>query len=626
MHKKILFIFLSLFVFFDCLAATRNQDVINRASTTNVINRTKSNLASRSANQQTIKRQQKNSPTRKPSVRTRSALNSSVTQNKANQRIISRATTGTNYSVNNSDTDTCKEIYFTCMDQFCATVNPDYRRCICSSKINTIQQQQNSISRTNSELQDFQNYNIDAISKTKNEVLAMSTATEGEQAIKKDTSESGAILQNITDVLQNQKNNNSNHQTTLNISWSKENFINSADISSLTGEYLYNAVHEQCATLVSQTCQNNTTLQMIYSMYGMFIDNDCATLEKNVNSQKAVANTNIRTITKEMQNTRLDTYNSHNLLSTSDCMAKVRDNLTADTACGKDFVHCLDITGIYLNITNGEPIYSPQFYQLKNQISLSGNILDINKNYVDVLNSKRSFAEQSLDSCREDSEYVWNQFITTAIKEIYQQQQQKVQQVKQECLQVVNDCHAEKSEQVASFGEKTSLALQVKTSDDLCEEKLTACSNLYGESDTGLDVLVATMNTISEKTVEQSCKDLLQTFLTKLCTPNTNIHKYPFDCIYYPIGKYSDNNESTDNSIYAKLVKFAEENCSYNSTNSQKVSQSVLADINQIIVKLKQDMTTTLAEECVNMNGIWEDFKDDTGAVHSNTTFSSKIN
>ena len=80
----------------------------------------------------------------------KTVVNRSATQRKATTRTnqptrISRAATtvvtktfGTNYN-------SCRDVYFTCMDQFCATLNENYRRCICSSKLDSVKAQEKKI-------------------------------------------------------------------------------------------------------------------------------------------------------------------------------------------------------------------------------------------------------------------------------------------------------------------------------------------------------------------------------------------------------------------------------------------------------------------------------------------------
>ena len=169
---------------------------------------------------------------------------------------------------------------------------------------------------------------------------------------------------------------------------------------------------------------------------------------------------------------RLENYNAHNSSSINDCIAMVRKDITADTACGENYVHCLDVTGQYLNQTTGEPIYSENFYQLEAQTSLSGDILtnSTNRLLVAELNRKRSFAENSLETCRDISDEVWDEFMRQAITEIYQKQQNKIREVKEECLEVVNACYDEKNQSLKDFSnikEELLLGSRLELSEEL---------------------------------------------------------------------------------------------------------------------------------------------------------------
>ena len=92
------------------------------------------------------------------------------------------------------------------MDQFCATANDSYRRCVCSSRLTDIQERERALSQASGQLQDFKDLNIEVIPKTAEEVNAMLTASEGELAMIEDTSESSQQLAGIREVLSSTKN------------------------------------------------------------------------------------------------------------------------------------------------------------------------------------------------------------------------------------------------------------------------------------------------------------------------------------------------------------------------------------------------------------------------------------
>ena len=387
-------------------------------------------------------------PTQRKNVTTRNAVKT-VSARSGNSKTISARTTTTKKRLSRAATDstistrtfgtnytTCRDAYFTCMDQFCATQNTTYRRCICSSKLEKIQEQERSLSQTKNSLQDFYNFNIDAVSKTAAEVTAMQTASEGEQNIKEDKSKSKKQLKNIKAVLNKTKQNSLSTSGTLDIAgdiksiWNTTDLIRGYDISTLSGEALYNAVNAQCYEIVKPQC-TTSDLKMIASAYGMYIENDCEALAADITKKTTTANAAIRTTRHDLQDARLENYDAHNLLSINDCIAKVRTDITADTACGENYVHCLDVTGKYLDITTGTPIYSTSFYQFVDQISLSGDILKNSKNtaFVNLLNKKQPSAQQTLDLCRDISASIWDEFLRQALVEISQAQQQRVQQM-----------------------------------------------------------------------------------------------------------------------------------------------------------------------------------------------------
>ena len=448
--------------------------------------------------------------------------------------------------------NTCRDAYFTCMDQFCSTANDAYRRCICSSKLSEIQSRERALSNASDQLSDFHNLNMAVIDKTAAEVQAMTSATAGEytQSISNDKSAAASQLAGISEVLSKTKNKSLSTQGTLDIAgnineiWSTTDLAGGTNIANLTGEALYNAVHAQCSQMVIDKCPDQSTQTMVVSAYGMYIENDCSMLINELDKKLTNANANIRESEREMNLARLENYNAHNSTSINDCIAQVRADITADTACGTDYVHCLDITGRYLNIETGEPIYSPNFYQLESQVSLAGDILtnETNRLLVAELNKKRNYASRGLDTCRDIADAVWDEFMRQAITEIYQGQQERIRTVKNECLDVVNTCYDTQSQSLKDFSnvkEQLLLGSRLELSEEMCREKLDACSNLYGGGSHGMAELLTAMYDITSQTIAKSCQTTLQDYARDLCAvpSNDSLHAYPFACRVYAPGE-----------------------------------------------------------------------------------------
>ena len=543
--------------------------------------------------------------------------------------------------------ETCRDAYFTCMDQFCATVDETYRRCVCSSRLSEIKQKQKSLSTAADSLTGFHDLNLTVVNKTADEVRAMMSASEGEQVATtmRDKSDSMKQLNAIGDVLsqrreQSAANTAIDFGSGINSIWSTTDLASGADIAKLTGESLYNAVNSQCFNLVSDQCPSGAILNMVVSAYGMYIENDCTTLATDLSNKKLSANANIRETTRELGAARLENYDAHNSLSINDCITSIRADITQNTACGADFVHCLDFTGLYLNIDTGEPIYTKNFFDLDNMISISGNVLreKSNKGFISILNNKKVYAQGSLDKCRDLSGSIWNEFMRQALIEIHQNQQERIKKVKSECLSVVNECYDKTTVDLRDYtnvDEHTLIGLRLEAVEGMCREKLNTCSNLYGGGPNGMYELVNVMSGIGDQKILAECQSSLNDFARTICTPKSDdiAHTYPYDCRtnapgnqQYAQGCFGksqakkkggpikdsdyitgDDNCTTD--LYHQMVKYASQVCIRPSISTDdtltEIPTLVLQDVNIVMDKLRIEMHRALSAECEKYGGTW---------------------
>ena len=571
--RKVIYLITALFMGVGIAdAAVRDANSISRDTTKNttVRNTTTKGTTARNTTKNTVSRTATTSLTNARTATTARAAKSTTSARTATTNKIARAAIPTNTRATmrparatitmntvHSNTfgtgyNTCRDAYFSCMDQFCSTANDAYRRCICSSKLSEIQSRERALSNASDQLSDFHNLNMAVIDKTAAEVAAMTSATTGEftQSISNDKSAAASQLAGISEVLSKTKNKSLSTQGTLDIAgnineiWSTTDLAGGTNIANLTGEALYNAVPAQCSQMVIDKCPDQSTQTMVVSAYGMYIENDCSMLINELDKKLTNANATIRKSEREMNLARLENYNAHNSTSINDCIAQVRADITAETACGTDYVHCLDITGRYLNIETGEPIYSPNFYQLESQVSLAGDILtnETNRLLVAELNKKRDYASRGLDTCRDISDAVWDEFMRQAITEIYQGQQERIRTVKNECLDVVNTCYDTQSQSLKDFSnvkDQLLLGSRLELSEEMCREKLDACSNLYGGGSHGMAELITAMHNITSQTIAKSCQTILQDYARDLCAvpSNDSLHAYPFACRVYAPGE-----------------------------------------------------------------------------------------
>ena len=422
----------------------------------------------------------------------------------------------------------CREAYATCMDQFCATTNDQYRRCVCSARYDEFRNTEAAIDEALNLLAQFEDNNLAAVGLSAEEVAAMYRASEGEQAIKRDTSAAAEMLNEISDLLSGNSKSSSTTSTNssstslgvLSVDFTSDlddiwgdtgssifDSSTGVDLSTLTGESLYTQASKQCLELVAESCESDAVLNMARSAYGIMITQDCNIYERSVNAKEESLKTTVRTAEKYLREARLEEYQSHNSADVNECVANVRAAMLTDVACGPNYERCLDPTGAYINQTTGEPIYSPRLFQLADIIKLDGvtftpdagenrayggnqttwtdNILSNNQSFDDFLETKKIYAESALDTCRDISDTVWTEFKRQAIIEIAQAQDDKIEQVKMSCVSVIADCYDTQTGALRDLDTTTSQyagAISAAAARTMCADQVIMCASLYGDT------------------------------------------------------------------------------------------------------------------------------------------------
>ena len=541
----------------------------------------------------------------------------------------------------------CRESYATCMDQMCANANDTYRRCFCSDRFTKFRNIEESLDQAMVMLQQFQDNNLEAVDKTAEEVNAMYSASIGEAAIKRDTSASAKMLDNINKLLSGQTssvaqtNTNSigildlDFSTDFDDIWSDGGSslfdTGSQDLSTLEGTALFNAAQRQCSRITQDSCENNAVFTMSRSSYNILISQDCNAYEKSLNKKKETVAQAIRTAEKYLREARLEEYRAHNSTDVNECLGRVRTAMLADTACGESYKRCLDPTGAYISPATGEPIYSSRLFQLEKTISLPGvtndsvntDILGANDTYNKFLDGYRMYVTQQLDTCRSIADFVWTEFKRNAIIEIAQAQTNKIEEVKASCVDTIAECYDTQTQSIVNLGTektaKTAGALGRYTARDMCTEKVTACAALYGNNQSckfderghltsdaascGLTSLIKYVETVDNLTVMEKCKDALDNYLVELCTPDDEKYEYPYKCK----GMKASGTDDPMSLEYA-VTNFVNNYCS-NPTGDSKASEDAQMStyIKSAIGDVVTGVRSVLAGICESKDGYWYD-------------------
>lgn len=538
---------------------------------------------------------------------------------------------------------TCREAYATCMDQLCANANDTYRRCFCSSKFTEFRDIEAGLDQALQLLAQFEDNNLNAVDKTAEEVNAMYSATEGEMAIKNDTSGAAAMLAEIGDILSGKKKNEGttvsglisvDFTSDLDDIWGDSGSSifgggSGTDLSSLEGQELYTEAQKQCLQLITDSCENDAVLSMAKSAYSILITQDCNAYEKKINAQKENVEQTVRTAEKYLREARLEEYRSHNSADVNECIEKVKSAVTTEVACGPNYKKCLDYTGVYINQNTGEPIYSQRLFELQNLIELSGgvngdDVLGQNSEFNSFLDTRRMFAETALDTCRDNAEIVWEEFKRQALIEIAQAQDEKIEEVKMSCVSTMAECYDTQTGALQSFDNTTSQysgAISALAAKDMCKDKVNACAALYGGAEEcsfdgngnltnadrcGLASLLDFVDTVDNVRVAEGCSTAIENYLKDLCTPTTGDEGYPWLCRTKEVGSFDDEaGTKFEDSMAANIKDFALKNCVVGNKDWSQVPEESINTAEKLLREIEEGMDYILMEKCEELEGFW---------------------
>ena len=559
----------------------------------------------------------------------------------------------------------CRDAYATCMDQFCANANDTYRRCFCSSRFTEFRDTEDALAQAKTLLMQFEDNNLNAVDKTAAEVDAMYSATVGEAAIKNDTSGAAKILDQIGDLLSGKASQKKQNASLGLISvdtisgevddiWGAGNDSSvfatrgaGQSLSELEGEALYNASNNQCVGMIADTCTTDAVLQMARSSYSIMITQDCNLYEKKINSQRESVKQTVRTAEKYLRDARLDEYRSHNSADVNECIARVKTAILSDSACGENYKRCLDNTGAYINATTGEPIYGPRLFGLTGLIKLdgqSGDVLSQNKTFEKFLDEKRKNAATALDTCRDIADEVWTEFKRSALIEIAQAQDEKIESVKMSCVSTMKQCYDDIGGQIKDFDDTTAQAagaVGAYAARAMCEDKVSACAALYGNGSTkctfdtttgkitnlsacGLSALLTFVDTVDTTRVAEACEVAVDNYITDLCTPDDKTYKYPYNCRSLKLGDSkdftypyldgtTDSNVATGHTpkttLYAMVGRYVQQNCSLSNNGDSIQTNADSQIVNKVklaIDNIESTLGSLLSDICTTtFNGLW---------------------
>jgi len=426
-------------------------------------------------------------PTKK-TVASRAAATSQI------ESIAAETRTGAAY-------EQCKSAFFTCMDQFCELKNDNFRRCSCSDRVFDFQDISDTYQKVNEKLTEFSE-DLSVVGLTREQAMAMKTASEGEDALTEDKSASKQLLQAIMNSIKGGDTKVGGKYKELNsvtIATDISNAFGMDDsgqiIAAYNGTTLYKAVYPKCRDAVQEDC-NKASLQRAVNAYLMAIEQDCNTVESALKQQEKNLKASTHEKSAMLDLARVENRRNHNSDDVATCIINVENAVIDEQVCGASYHKCLDY-GQFIDVTTGTPITGvADFYKLTELLTFKTGAdikdqklssIQKNQQFVQFFENKtKKFAKDALDKCTEDADFVWKQYLDRALLDIYYAQQDKVKTIKQSCFDLVAQCYDNQNVSItkamANLTGDSSILLKptaISLTTEMCSKYIESCNGMF---------------------------------------------------------------------------------------------------------------------------------------------------
>lgn len=433
----------------------------------------------------------------------------------------------------------CREVYYNCMDEFCANKDAVLKRCACSTRIHEFDNTKKNLADIEDKMLTF-NQRLLTVNMDKEDAEALYKATEGELAFnQKDTSQSKKTLDEIAKKLNtsfddsNFDRNLSPISLSLNIDAAFDNIdsLQGAATTSKSGTDLYTAALPVCREMAQEVCTSDE-LSIAESGYQMVIEQDCNTVAKSYQTQVDQARERVREGGALLDMSRLDIHQKRNSDDVLTCKKKMLDMLTDSSVCGSGLGKCLDVSGKYIDPSTGEAFLTNQLVQLNNLITRptgdqKWSSVPANNTFVSYLNTKKKFLEPATENCQDIANTVWKEFLDDALAQIKLAQEEKLENMRQSCTSITTKCLTDTAKSLSDFDARALSVFGIKadkTVTAMCSDIKTACSALLQDTtgtatdntwETGMTEIA---NTNTYETILQTCSEIGRNCIIQICS------------------------------------------------------------------------------------------------------------
>ncbi|MDR1360719.1 MAG: hypothetical protein LBJ18_00185 [Rickettsiales bacterium] len=436
----------------------------------------------------------------------------------------------------------CREVYYQCMDEFCANKNSQLKRCACSTRVHEFDGVAKQMTKVEDAMLDF-NERLLTVNMEKEDAAAISKATAGELAFQQDDkSASKKILDEISKKLKSSTADNEMNRNMAAISLSLDmdsafdtiDSLMGANTATKEGAALYNAALPVCREMAAEVCDSADAAAIAESGYQMMIEQDCNTVSKAYDTKMAQAKDKVFESSALLDMSRLDIYQKRNSDDILTCKKKMLDYMADPAVCGVGLGKCLDTTGRYIDPATGAAFLTPYLADLANSITRptseqKWSTVPGNSAFVSFLNKKKKYLEPAMENCQKISDTVWRDFIDDAIAQIKLAQGAKLEEMRQSCTTLTTQCLSDTAKSISEFDARALSVFGVvvdRTVNDMCASVRESCVALLGTTaapnwETGMtgiaddktyDKIIATCREVGKACIVQTCKSVSGNF------------------------------------------------------------------------------------------------------------------
>ena len=566
----------------------KSEKTQSRVATTNVLEKKRTTVLAPRTNKTTVSRDNNDSRAT-GSVKSRAATArnvSPVTQKSVVSRAGTATVTNTTSAVSGTRTgaeyEQCKNAYFACMDQFCTLKNDDYRRCSCNDRVFDLAAQREVLENANVQLTEFTE-GLETVGMTAQQVIAMNSASEGENALTADKSASKALLQAIMNSIRGEDTNvigKYSDLNSINISFDTVNAFGMTDtgqaIAAYDGQALYSAVYPQCRQAVRDTC-NDASLQRAITAYLMAVEQDCNIVQSAIDATRSQLKSAIREGGAMLDLARIENYQKHNSSDLTTCINEIEAAILSEEVCGANYHKCLD-NGKYIDVTTGKPIAGvTDFYKLGDMLKFASGVqtadqklskLTANKQFVTNFESRvKMFAQPAMDKCVDLADVAWSNYLDKALIDIHYAQKAKVDEIKRGCFDFVSSCYTrgDKSitdamQSLTSGNEIVVVPEQVVLNNKMCSDYVESCNGMFGTT----NIIADYINSQTKTDLLASCRAVVQQCFDKygglnyinFYSPDSGLFEKSYAPNWFTlfVGKNKGSNSYESTSLYHRSM------------------------------------------------------------------------